>query len=197
MDRHVASSTSLEMESAGHSEECENQGPFLCYKARSAAHHVLSQTIIYALPGRTNQTRTRADMPTEQGQDAGIVLLRTRRWHRTATNQEPDNDRADTPAIHRPTDRPSAECSTYYHDPMLAPYCHPNRPTSAALPAATRPTSAAPPAAEPTPCCFTAANRLLAALPAATIQNGSSARKENNVAFLTGRTTTKPEGRLY
>ena len=37
---------------------------------------------------------------------------------------------------------------------------------------------------------------LNAALPAATIWNRSGARKENRMAFLTRRTTTKPEGRL-
>ena len=35
-----------------------------------------------------------------------------------------------------------------------------------------------------------------AALPAAIIWNRSGARKENSMAFLTRRTTTKPKGRL-
>ena len=37
---------------------------------------------------------------------------------------------------------------------------------------------------------------LNAALPAATIWNRSGAKKENGMAFLTRRTTTKPKGRL-
>ena len=107
MVQHVAFSKSLETESAGHSEECENQGPFLCYRARSAAHHVLSQTIIYALPGRTNQTRTRADMPTEQEPDAGTVLPRTTNQTTIAPirllSQPNDKNSADMPAVIRPT----------------------------------------------------------------------------------------------
>ena len=37
---------------------------------------------------------------------------------------------------------------------------------------------------------------LNAALPTATIWNRSGAKKENSMAFLTRRTTTKPKGRL-
>ena len=35
-----------------------------------------------------------------------------------------------------------------------------------------------------------------AALPAVTVWNRSSTKKENNIAFLTRRTTIKPKGRL-
>jgi hypothetical protein len=113
MDRHVASSKSLETESAGHSEECENPEPSLCYRVCSAAHHVRSCSIIYVLPDR-------ADAPTEgptrqrpcrfaygypNDPVAGIVLPRTDknpiRLRKGLTLAfvlpRTDNDRADMP----------------------------------------------------------------------------------------------------
>ena len=45
-------------------------------------------------------------------------------------------------------------------------------------------------------CANTPIRGLNAALPTATIWNRSGARKENSMAFLTRRITTKPEGRL-
>ena len=54
---------------------------------------------------------------------------------RTVLLPESDNCRAYTPAIQRPIDRSSSECSTYYHYLMLAPHCHQNW-HLAALPAA-------------------------------------------------------------
>ena len=43
---------------------------------------------------------------------------------RTVLLPESDNCRTYTPAIQRPSDRSSSECSTYYHYLMLAPHCH-------------------------------------------------------------------------
>jgi len=83
MDRHVASSKSLETESAGHLEECEDPGPFPYYGARRAAHHVRSCSIIYVLPDR-------ADAPTEdqtRQEPVPICRRKNRRWHRTAKNK--------------------------------------------------------------------------------------------------------------
>jgi hypothetical protein len=54
---------------------------------------------------------------------------------RTVLLPESDNCRAYTPAIQRPIDRSSSECSTYYHYLMRAPHCHQNW-HLAALPAA-------------------------------------------------------------
>ena len=42
MDRHVASSKSLEPESAGHLEECENQNPDLSLVIERVVQHIMS-----------------------------------------------------------------------------------------------------------------------------------------------------------
>ena len=66
---------------------------------------------------------------------AGTVLLPNQTMTVLRLQSNRPNDRADTPAIQRPIDRLSSECSTYYHYLMLAPHCHQNW-HFAALPAA-------------------------------------------------------------
>ncbi len=67
--------------------------PFPCYRARSAAHYVRSCSIIYILPDRADAltegpTRQRPCWYAYGKTDAGIILLRTSRWHRTATQTD-------------------------------------------------------------------------------------------------------------
>ena len=71
MDWHVVSSKSLELELAGHLEECENQNPDLSLAIERVVQHIMSDL-----------ARLSTYYPT-----VPMRLRKDRRWHRTAKDQ--------------------------------------------------------------------------------------------------------------
>jgi hypothetical protein len=193
MDRHVASSKSLETESAGYLEECENLEPSLAIER--VVQHIMSDLARLSTYYPTVPMRLRKDRPDNDRADS---LRKNRRWHRTAKNRQepdagtvlprttnqttiapirllsrPDDDRADTPAIY---DRPLLLC-LQLNDTLLL-YC-------------SQPITCCSACSYPIdPCCSACSRPTSAAPPVVTIWNGSDARKDN-VGFLDGEDNYK------